>query len=233
MLRGEVREGAGLQVILPLLPHEVLLDAREVSLVPLLHVAVEGGPVLLLPLPRRPLVPDGLDLAQGSQEEGRVRRVHRSPGLQVLVPRNEDAVEHALAQQEVAHPLADYHVDLARQHHRLDRALQHADDVGEAVGFHDSPTSLGHVRCLDGEDLLRTSSSGHDGQDTCPRTHVQDHLALEAPRVPHDAIEVGACPVGVLQHVHLVVKVGILAKIVCVVRLVRRLPVELVAALRV
>eukprot|EP00955_Chlamydomonas_euryale_P098030 365122-Chlamydomonas_euryale.AAC.29 len=59
----------------------------------------------------------------------RVAGVHGTAGLEELVTRNDDRIEHRLAQQEVAHPLGDDHVDLLGQLNALDRALDNLDHI--------------------------------------------------------------------------------------------------------
>mmetsp|Transcript_36342 Transcript_36342/g.100129 ORF Transcript_36342/g.100129 Transcript_36342/m.100129 type:complete len:240 (-) Transcript_36342:485-1204(-) len=127
LVGGQVGESTCLQVVLPLLLNELLLDAAEVDLVPLLHVVVKRRPVPLLVLPSLPLLLKHLARTQGRQVEHRVGRKHRPVCLEELVSREEHAVEHTFAEQEVPHPLADNDVDLARYAHRLHGALKHCD----------------------------------------------------------------------------------------------------------
>jgi hypothetical protein len=65
------------------------------------------------------LAADGADVHPG------VAGVKCAPGFEELVSCNQHRVQHALPQQEVAHPLGDDDVYLLRDVHRLDGALDH------------------------------------------------------------------------------------------------------------
>ena len=80
--------------------------------------------VLVLP------VLDGRDVERGSVRE------HQPPGLQPLVPGEQDRVQHGLVEQAVAHPLRDDNVHLLysiRQTDLLHFTAQYFNLIGEIV----------------------------------------------------------------------------------------------------
>jgi hypothetical protein len=75
---------------------------------------------------------------------------------QVLVASPQDGVQHALVQQEVAHPLGDDDVDLGEgQLHLLHLALQQRDLVAHPVGLDDLARLDDDGRHVDADDVLR------------------------------------------------------------------------------
>ena len=197
---------------------------RERSIRP--HIDVDGTERALPVLTRGPDVPARRSTsARARAVETRGRPEERGPVreegaavLEVVVPRVDDAVEHGLAQEEVAHPLAHDDVDVALvQLERLGRGPADLDDVLEAVGRHERLGVVGHLRELAGDDAFRAGLRRPHGEDAGPGADVEDDLAREALRVAEDGVAVGAHARAVAEHLLLVVDEGVGAEVVGVV----------------
>jgi hypothetical protein len=102
-----------------------------------------------------------------SHEDGSLVREDQAILDQVLVARVQDGVEHGLVQQEVAHPLGYYYVDLVEgQNNLLHLSLQQGDLVRHAVDFDNLLRLVDDGRHIDTNDVLRTCLYGE------PISHV-------------------------------------------------------------
>mmetsp|Transcript_45594 Transcript_45594/g.105791 ORF Transcript_45594/g.105791 Transcript_45594/m.105791 type:complete len:207 (-) Transcript_45594:519-1139(-) len=129
LLRHQVCKTACLQVVLALLFDKLLLHAREVGLIPALHVAFKEVPALSFNFYLRLFVLELLDVSYWSHIQRGMRWKECSSWLQVFVPGHQDAVKHAFPEQQIPHPFADDHVNLARQLDSFHCPLDHVYNV--------------------------------------------------------------------------------------------------------
>lgn len=80
---------------------------------------------------------------------------------EVLVTSIKNSVQHALVQQEVAHPLRNNNIDLViRKHNLLHLALEESDLVRHAVALDDLAGLVDDGRHVDANDVLSTCLYG-------------------------------------------------------------------------
>jgi hypothetical protein len=95
-------------------------------------------------------------------EDGGLVREDQAVLDQVLVTRVQDSVQHGFVEEEVAHPLGYYDVDLVEgEHDLLHLALQQRDLVRHAVGLDNLARLLDDGRHVDANDVL---CAGLDGE---------------------------------------------------------------------
>lgn len=84
--------------------------------------------------------------------------------LEIGVASIQDCVQHALVQQEIAHPLRDDDVDLGEGHlNLLHLALDQGDLVGEAVGLDNLAGLEDDGRHVDANDVLGAGLGSEPG----------------------------------------------------------------------
>mmetsp|Transcript_43723 Transcript_43723/g.140239 ORF Transcript_43723/g.140239 Transcript_43723/m.140239 type:complete len:282 (-) Transcript_43723:99-944(-) len=142
--------------------------------------------------PKTVHVLDGLSVAEGRNPEATAFRQHAATNRrQPAVPREGHAGEHVLADQHVAHPLRDDHVNqrsgptigLPQQRvdslsHILHAAAEHGDPLREPVALDDRPRACCHRRTgLHGDHAPGARLSGEDGEHARAAANVQHHLA--------------------------------------------------------
>ena len=88
-------------------------------------------------------------------EEEEAGSAHDAALAHPLVSGVDDRVDHRLAEQEVAHPLGDDHVDRLGQRHVLHPPAQHLDHAAEAVRLGHRLGVLRHAGALDRKDAPR------------------------------------------------------------------------------
>mmetsp|Transcript_14780 Transcript_14780/g.55923 ORF Transcript_14780/g.55923 Transcript_14780/m.55923 type:complete len:364 (+) Transcript_14780:180-1271(+) len=205
------------QVVVPLLLLEVGGQTRYVDIKLVLHLVLK-----VLPLMQRAQVLVVLGAAILLERDG--RQVHRGMGghhdavlFKMLVPRDQDAIEHGFAQEEVPHPLAYDHVNLLRQLKLFHRCLDDGHDAFQLVRLHQSLRVLGHVRILHGIHFPCTGLRGPHGKDTSSCSNVQHDLPAKMSSVVHDGRAVCMHPTGIREHLLLVVQIRVGAEIVRIV----------------
>ena len=143
-----------------------------------------------------------------------MRREHGAAWLEPRVARGEHRVEHRLAEEIIAHPFGEDHVDLLRQLDLLHVALEHDDDVLHAILLHEPPSVLRHARRLHRVDTPSAGHTGPDGEHAGAGANVEHRLPGEAAAVVEDCVTVGVHAAAVLEHVLLVVEVSVRDKII-------------------
>jgi hypothetical protein len=89
------------------------------------------------------------------KEDSSLVREDEAIGLEVLITRIEHRVEHALVQEEIAHPLRDDDVNLRERHlNLLHLALKESDLVRHAIDGHDFSRLLNDGRHIHANDML-------------------------------------------------------------------------------
>mmetsp|Transcript_20585 Transcript_20585/g.45821 ORF Transcript_20585/g.45821 Transcript_20585/m.45821 type:complete len:291 (-) Transcript_20585:214-1086(-) len=226
----ELAPPAAPQIVILLFPVKVPLQDLHVHPVDLLGRFLEFRPVGHRSGVLVAIHPTFVFVLNGRDVHGAVGGKHQARGrFQVFVAGADERIQHALSQQEITHPLADENVHHALRVFRivgfqavfldgkldfLDGALNHGDDVFDAVRLHDLSRVLGHVGVFDGVDLSGTGLGRPDGQNPRSGTDVHDHLVLEDVRVAQNRRMVGRHPVVVGQHLLLVIELGVRAKVV-------------------
>mmetsp|Transcript_12154 Transcript_12154/g.38494 ORF Transcript_12154/g.38494 Transcript_12154/m.38494 type:complete len:455 (+) Transcript_12154:67-1431(+) len=205
LARMHVRPHRSVEVVLALFLVKVVCEPAHVHPVHVVRLLHELGPLLARALEAHPLL-IGLPGADGCDEHLRVRGVERATRLEVHIARDKHRVQHALAQEEVAHPLRHDNVHLLGELNGLHGALEDLHDVVQLVVLDELAGKLGHVGCLDGVDLLGAGLSGPHGEDPRAGTDVEHHLVLELRRVAGDGVEVGIHTVEVAEHLLLVIE---------------------------
>mmetsp|Transcript_15156 Transcript_15156/g.32897 ORF Transcript_15156/g.32897 Transcript_15156/m.32897 type:complete len:380 (-) Transcript_15156:498-1637(-) len=155
---------AGALVELTLLSAEVVAQAVQVNLVVVVHLMQELRPALHGSLELcHPLLSQVC--ADGCHVHVGMAGVQRTPWLQEPVTRHQHAVQHALPQQEVAHPFRDDDVHLLWEIDGLNGALDHLNHSRELVVFHQPTCVNRHGGRLHGVHLACTCFGSKDGQD--------------------------------------------------------------------
>mmetsp|Transcript_19000 Transcript_19000/g.32707 ORF Transcript_19000/g.32707 Transcript_19000/m.32707 type:complete len:349 (+) Transcript_19000:523-1569(+) len=168
------------------LGQEVALHARHVEAV---H---------LVPEPQRIVLGVG---SNGEHEHSREVGHHGASRGEEAVAGNEDAVEHALVEEEVAHPLGHNHLHVVDgQVDLLDLAADAGDDVLECVEGDHLLRDLDDVAAVHGVHMPRPGPRGEHAEDAGAAADVEDELVAEDGGVVEDVALVAARAHVVPQH---------------------------------
>jgi len=184
-----------------------LFEAQIISSFPAIRIADKLTSNLLL------LVVTVLDT--GDKDGGLVGE-DETALLEVTVTGPQDSVQHALVQQEVAHPLGDDDVDLGEgKNNLLHLALKKSDLVAQAVNLDDLLCLVDDGRHVNTNDVLGAGLCGEPvysvsalarvmcggvargarehAEDTGTAANIEDNLVLEEVGVLVNGVAVASC----------------------------------------